>query len=227
MGDIHANAVALEKVLAAAKREKIEALCLTGDFVGYYYEPKSVFEMLADWQYWAIRGNHDDMLLDVMDHPNLSDEVRQKYGSGLDRALETLDEESLAMLKALPSSRTLTFEGRSLLLAHGTPWDTNVYLYPDAPEKNWERATEAKPDFVVLGDTHHQYSRKIGDTLVINPGSIGQPRDRKPGAAWSILDTGSMELEHRREAYDFSSVVEQAKLYNPELPYLQTVLSRT
>ncbi|MBL4766392.1 MAG: metallophosphoesterase family protein [Rhodobacteraceae bacterium] len=227
IGDIHGNAVALEEVLSAARREKIDVLCVTGDFVGYYYEPKRVFEILGDWQYWAIRGNHDDMLLAAADNPDLREGIRKKYGAGLDRAIETLNRDCLAAIAALPSTRTVHLGGRSLLLGHGTPWDTNVYLYPDAPQETWERAAESKPDVVLLGHTHHQFSRHVGETLVVNPGSVGQPRDRKPGAAWSILDTETMELEHRREFYDISIVVAQAQLYNPELPYLQTVLSRT
>ncbi|MGV8951942.1 MAG: metallophosphoesterase family protein, partial [Cypionkella sp.] len=112
-------------------------------------------------------------------------------------------------------------------LAHGTPWDTDTYLYPDAPLPLMEKVAQSAADFIVLGHTHHQFDRVIGNRRIINPGSVGQPRDRKPGAAWSILDLDTGKVDHRREVYDIGAVSARAKRNDPDLPYNWTVLSRT
>lgn len=225
IGDIHGNADALKAVLQAARTEGVEALCVTGDLVGYYYEPDRVLDLLADWTYWAVRGNHEDMLLAV--DPRVRTSYLAKYGSALEHSLERLDQDALTLLGNLPRTRTLVFDGRSLLLAHGTPWDTDEYLYPDAPAAIIERVAQCGDDFIVLGHTHHQFDRKVSGRLIVNPGSVGQPRDRKPGAAWSILDVETGSVTHRRENYDIAGVVAAAQQFDPGLPYNWTILSRT
>jgi len=60
----------------------------------------------------------------------------------------------------------------------------------------------------------------------VNPGSVGQPRDRKVGAAWALLDSDSGVVDFKRERYDMTSIVEEAREINPDLPYLSEVLLR-
>jgi len=78
----------------------------------------------------------------------------------------------------------------------------------------------------VMGHTHYPMLKRIGSTAVINPGSVGQPRDRKPGACWALFDTKDHTIELRRENYDSSSLVRECQLRHPELPYLSEVLQR-
>lgn len=227
IGDIHGNADALEVVLSAARQQGVEALCVTGDLVGYYYEPKRVLDLLSSWTYWAVRGNHEDMLLAMRNNSAARSEYLRKYGSGLEYALSTFSGGDMALIEAMPRTRLLSFSGRKLLLAHGTPWDTDEYLYPDAPAGVLERVAESGGDIVVLGHTHYQFHRSLTGRLIINPGSVGQPRDRKPGAAWSILDMETETILHRREDYDIGAVVAAARQHDPALSYNWTVLSRT
>ena len=62
--------------------------------------------------------------------------------------------------------------------------------------------------------------------MVVNPGSVGQPRDRKPGSCWALWDTRRMEVTLRRTAFDTSLVAERARRIDPHLPYLSDVLTR-
>ena len=62
LGDIHGNSRALRAVLESARVKGVEKLCLTGDFVGYYYHPDEVLDLLASWPNHAVRGNHEAML---------------------------------------------------------------------------------------------------------------------------------------------------------------------
>ncbi len=226
LGDIHGNVVALAAVLDAAKREAVETLCVTGDFVGYYYDTSQVIRMLEEWRVYAVRGNHENILFDVLKNPDSAAVCRRKYGSGIDRAIEDLGPAELAFLSELPASLKVEIEDKVFLIAHGTPWDTDFYLYPDADEELWRRVASYDADYIVLGHTHYQSKRSMQGKLIVNPGSVGQPRDRKPGAAWAILESETGEIEFRRETYDIATVTAQAKIYDPDLSYLWTVLTR-
>ncbi len=226
LGDIHGNAAALAAVLAAAERSSLDALCITGDFVGYYYEPDTVLAMLSAWQRHAVRGNHEDLLFESMREPQAAESYKRKYGSGVEAATRRLSAAQLAYLEQLPRTLLLDLGGKTLLLGHGSPWDTDHYMYVNVDQALWDRAVEGGSDYLVLGHTHHPFAKQVGNTLVINPGSVGQPRDRRPGAAWAVLDTETGDVTHRMETYDIDSLVAQVRATDPLLPYLAQVLTR-
>jgi len=226
LGDIHGNALALSAVLRAVVRCEVDALCLPGDFVGYYYEPDKVFNMLQGWTLYAVRGNHEDMFLECLTDPMAVEKYRLRYGSGLNCAIRLLPSTDTDFIRRLPRTLLLELDGKNLLLAHGTPWDTDCYLYQDTEPALWDKVAEKAYDYIVLGHTHHRFVKRLGNTLVINPGSVGQPRDRQSGAAWAVLDTDTGRFEHRTEPYDIARVAAQARSTDPHLPYLWEVLSR-
>ena len=78
--------------------------------------------------------------------------------------------------------------------------------------------------WVVQGHTHYPMIRKFENISVINPGSVGQPRNKDQGAQWALLDTESDKIEHFCEQYDSSEVVMESKKRHPEIPYLADVL---
>lgn len=227
IADVHGNAPALDAVLKAAAASGAEALCLAGDVVGYYYEPAHCLDMLAAWPAEVVRGNHEDLLAETVRDPALAADVHRRYGSGLAVAQRTLSAEQCQTIAAWPRTRLLTFGAVRVLLCHGSPWDTDTYLYPDGDAALWQRCADPGIDIIVAGHTHYPVDRQVGPTRVINPGSVGQPRDRRPGAAWALLDTASGVCEWRRETYDMSGVIAQARALDPHLPYLADVLTRT
>jgi putative phosphoesterase len=226
LGDIHGNFAALQAVLVAAKASRADILCITGDFVGYYYEPARVLDLISQWPHFAVRGNHEDMLFAAINDLEKADAYRRRYGSGLDAALSELSMEALSTLKELPQSRRLEFDGKQLLLGHGAPWSTNFYIYPDAAIDIWSKLSNYNVNYIVLGHTHHSFARRVCTTLVINPGSVGQPRDRKPGAAWALLDTERDVVDFHLESYDPGPLISQVCRRDPLHPYLAEVLVR-
>ena len=224
LGDIHGNSFALAAVLGAARATGVEKLLITGDFVGYYFWPREVLDMLRDWDVEAVRGNHEDMLIDALAAPASLEKVGAAYGSGLSTAIETLTPTQIDWLCQLPHPRSFEFDGRSLLLCHGSPWDVDQYVYPDAKSDLLQRCAESAYDWVVMGHTHYPIMKRVGETLLVNPGSVGQPRNRIPAAHWALLDTASQELELMTAPYDVSPVVAIAAQRHPELPYLSNVL---
>ncbi len=226
LGDIHANHLALRAVLSSATRHKVERLLITGDLVGYYYWAKEVLEMLQLWNFVVVRGNHEQMLADVRAEPQLLRGIEAKYGSGLRVALESLTEMDLQWLENLQHPLDLRLDNCRILLCHGAPWDLDQYVYPDASDSLFARCADSAHDVVVLGHTHYPFHRKIDATVVINPGSVGQPRNRKSGAHWALLDTRTHEIDHQIESYDASPVIAYAQSKQPTLPYLWEVLNR-
>lgn len=227
LADIHGNAFALDAVLTAAAVEGAEHALVAGDLVGYYYQPDRVLARLDAFGWTGVRGNHEDMLETWLADEG-RDDIARRYGSGLAVAAERLDAMTVARLRELPPHRSLTLGGRRVLLCHGTPSSTDTYVYPDA-DTQVKRAFEVPGhDLVVYGHTHYQTMWRAETTggLVVNPGSVGQPRDRRPGAHWAVYDTDSNTIDLRVETYDAGALLVECRTRNPHLPYLADVLVR-
>lgn len=226
LGDIHGNDNALCSVLGAASSSGVDELLITGDLVGYYFAPQEVLELLKPWRRHAVRGNHEDMLNAARSSPEFLAQVDARYGTGLRTAIEQLDEVRLDELCSLPHPLELEIDGCKILLCHGAPWDNDCYVYPDAQAELLDQCAVQEFELVVLGHTHYPMQHRIGDALVVNPGSVGQPRNRQPGAHWALFDTATRNLEFHREQYDASDLAQECRQRHPELPYLAEVLTR-
>lgn len=226
LGDIHGNHLALQAVLLAASSSGVEKLLVTGDLVGYYYAPLQVLELLRPWDRHVVRGNHENMLNTARTDSAFLAQVDARYGTGLRIAIEQLGEQQLDALCNLSHPLELVIDGCRIILCHGAPWDNDQYVYPDAQPELLARCAVWGCDLVVLGHSHYPMQKKIGKTLVVNPGSVGQTRNRQPGAHWAIFDTTNRNLEFRKEQYDSSALVREAQQRHPELPYLADVLIR-
>jgi putative phosphoesterase len=227
LGDIHGNHLALQAVLGAASSSGVECLLVTGDLVGYYYAPLEVLKILQAWDRHVVRGNHEDMLNSARSDPEFLLQVDARYGTGLRAAIEQLDAQQLNELCNLPHPLEIVIDGCNILLCHGAPWDVDQYVYPDAAPELLERCARQNFDLVVMGHTHYPMQHMLGKTRVVNPGSVGQPRNRKPGAGWALFDTVNRSLEFHQEHYDSTALVSECRQRNPELPYLADVLVRT
>tara|TARA_B110000305_G_C19333398_1_gene585239 strand:+ start:303 stop:1004 length:702 start_codon:yes stop_codon:yes gene_type:complete len=227
LGDVHGNHMALQAVLTAASSLGVEKLLVIGDLVGYYYAPLKVLELLQPWGKHMVRGNHEDMLSIARSDPVFLAQVDVRYGTGLRTAIEQLGTQQLDELCNLPHPLELVIDGCKILLCHGAPWDVDQYVYPDAVPEMLERCAIQDFDLVVMGHTHYPMQHAIGKTLVVNPGSVGQPRNRQPGAHWALFDTNTRNIEFHNEQYDSSQLVQECQQRNPELPYLSNVLKRS
>ncbi|TLM66168.1 MAG: metallophosphoesterase family protein [Deltaproteobacteria bacterium] len=226
LGDIHGNHLALAAVLEAAAGHGAERLLVTGDLVGYYFWPREVLDLLQGWDAAVVRGNHEEMLArGLADGASLA-AAEAKYGSGLRIAAEELDETRRDWLCTLPHPLELTVDGRRILLCHGSPRDLDRYVYPDASPELIGTCILPGYDLVVMGHTHYPSRWQVGETLLVNPGSVGQPRNRVPGAHWMLYDTGSGEATARHADYDAGFVVAESRRRHPGLPYLAEVLER-
>lgn len=226
ISDIHANELAFRAVARAARIAQVDLLLVAGDIVGYYFSPRQVLDLLGAWPNKIVRGNHEEMLLKARYNRSYLTQVDKIYGTGLRTALENLDSQQLDYLCTLPHPLDLELDGKRILLSHGAPWDLNAYIYPDTTIDFSLNCRLEDFDLIITGHTHHPNIWQLGQVLIVNPGSVGQPRDWKPGACWALYDT----LEHRvvlkRENYDSSALIDECRIRHPELPFLADVLER-
>ena len=198
VSDIHANAVALERVLDAMPA--VDRIVCAGDVIGYNPFPRECVETVRERGWPTVQGNHDR----VVTSPD-SYRHNQMAHAGLTYARERLDDDQLAWLADLPESLTL-LDGR-VRVVHSHPTDRDRYVMPEEFSALGRHLGDE--DVLVLGHTHVQHHERVGDTLIVNPGSVGQPRDRDPHAAFAVLDVDDgVTVDQRRVEYDVGRVQE-------------------
>jgi diadenosine tetraphosphatase ApaH/serine/threonine PP2A family protein phosphatase len=211
VSDIHANLPALDTVLAQLD-DHCDGLWVTGDIVGYGAEPDAVVTRLREVEAVAVRGNHDH----VAAGNGGADWFNQAARAAIEWTARHITDDTRAWLTGLPPSRDV--EGWRMV--HGSPRDP-LWEYI---EDSWVAAsvlgavdvqltvfghTHLPGAFVVDGETVVAAPARDGSTIAINgrramlnPGSVGQPRDGDPRASYMILDTAAGEATWHRVAYD-------------------------
>jgi putative phosphoesterase len=195
VSDVHANLPALEAVIDDLP--PVDALCNAGDIVGYNPWPAACVDAMVERDVPTVMGNHDRAVV-----ANTEFRFNRLAAAGVEHARRELDTPALEWLEALPEQRTL-FDGR-VRLVHGHPDDPDRYTYPD----EFAQDMLGDEDVLVLGHTHVQHVAYFDDGIVVNPGSVGQPRDGNPKAAYAVLDLDAMRVECHRVEYDVDRVVE-------------------
>ena len=227
LSDIHANSIALERVLNDVRRFSVEYLMILGDIIGYYYWPDKVLDLLCSFtSVDLIAGNHEHMLKSIIDGQDKINQIISKYGSGINMAIEKLTVNQQNYLINQPSERQLNIDGCKIFVCHGSPFDNNQYVYPDAPHSLLQRCALSDFDFVFMGHTHYPFCFQDNSTMLINPGSVGQPRDIGKLASYVIIDTQNKSTIFRRVAFDIKPIIKECEKHDPNLQYLKKVLTR-
>lgn len=216
ISDIHANLSALEEVIADAG--EIDAAWCLGDLVGYGPHPNECIALIQGLPgLKCLLGNHDAAVLERIDPLAFNHEARQ----AILWTQEVLTPDSLAFLVELPEK----IVAGEVTLVHGSPrqpvWEYLLDVY--AATRNF---AHFDTPYCFIGHTHLPIIFQLGNgravaslnipdydqalslvpRMMINPGSVGQPRDRNPQAAYALFDPESSRLEFRRVAYDIASV---------------------
>ena len=218
ISDVHANAEALAAVMSAIQPHDVDAVYCLGDLVGYNADPESCVRSILSVAAATVRGNHDKAVAGLMDLDWFNPAAREA-------ALWTrrsLPEDLLGRLRRLPQGPLQAAEG--ILLCHGTPMDEDAYLYDrGSMQRSFECLDQEYPQARIClnGHTHvplviergpgARAPRVLGApqvvsidpqaTYLINPGSVGQPRDGNPSASFGILDTTKLVYRNVRVAY--------------------------
>ncbi|MGZ0747046.1 metallophosphoesterase family protein [Haloparvum sp. AD34] len=216
ISDVHGNRVAFDAVLD--DMPSVDEVIHAGDAVGYNPWPGECVDRIRSASIPSVQGNHDRAVAD-------GDAFRfnSLAGAGVKHAKSTLDDERIEWLGSLPAERFVA-DGR-VRIVHGHPMDPDRYTYPEEFRPDLitrgldaEESAEAErdPDVLVMGHTHVQGHAVYDEGIVLNPGSVGQPRDGDPRAAYAVVDLDAMTVDERRVEYDVDRVVEAVE--NADLP---------
>jgi predicted phosphodiesterase len=202
LSDIHGNIDALEAVDAATRADRFDQTWVLGDLVDYGAAPAEVIAWVRSHASLVVRGNHDHAVGTGEDcrsapmYHDLAVATREIFRSRLSAA-------ELTYLLKLPLQVGVTVTGQRGLLVHASPQDPLFgYVPTDGRDEQWREALRPAGDvsFVFVGHTHDQFTRQIDQITLINPGSVGLPKDGDPRAAYAIFEDGRIEL--KRAAYD-------------------------
>ena len=203
LADIHSNWPAL-----AAVQEPFDACLFVGDLVDYGTDPVPCINWIRKHATASVRGNHDHAV---------AQRIPVRKVSGLHRLAaatrplhwKLLSGLHMKYLTRMPVTRKVTLDGKRFYLVHATPRDPfDEYLRED--KSAWEaRLNGIDADFVLVGHTHIPFALQLDGPMVINPGSIGQPRDGDPRAAYAIIENGKVEL--RRVEYDIDATLKHMR----------------
>lgn len=203
IADIHSNWPALHAI-----PETFDACLFLGDLVDYATDPKPCVDWVRQYALAGVRGNHDHAVAQRIP-------VRKRTGlSGLAWATrplhwDVLTSEDLKFLGRLPVTRRVVLDGLRFYLVHATPRDP-MDEYLKAEESIWrQRADGIETDFICVGHSHQPFCVELGDKRIINPGSVGQPRDGCSEAAYCIVENGVPSF--RRVAYDIGATLDHMR----------------
>jgi putative phosphoesterase len=203
VSDIHANWPAL----AAINEPHDVCLCL-GDLVDYGPNPVECVGWAIDHATYAVRGNHDH---GVAQGVSVRGDSGYRYLTRETRPMmwKALGPRERGYLLRLPLTQRATIGGHRFLLVHGTPRDPLDEYVMNDPEVWARRVRGVEADIVCVGHSHLQFNLMANGVVVLNPGSVGQPRDGDPRAAYAIIDDGRIEL--KRVEYPIEETIANMK----------------
>jgi putative phosphoesterase len=226
LSDVHGNYDALNAVLEECKKYKIEQYLCLGDYVGYYYEPKKVWDLIYSLNGVKIKGNHEDLLNGSLSSRVIRNQIKEKYGTGHQVAQNQLSSEEIKQLYNLPEKKLIQIGKYTFELNHGSPWDQNFYLYPDTAPEILEKANNLAIDFVLVGHSHYPFIKKLTHSTIINPGSVGQNRQKGGLASWVFVDLEEIKIEIISTKYCVKSLAKKVKINDPDKTYNYSILFR-
>jgi predicted phosphodiesterase len=232
LSDIHSNQEALSAVLAAVRRKRWDRAVVLGDLVGYGANPNQVVDAIRRLKpLVAIRGNHDKVCTGI-ENGELFNRVALEAAMWTRRKLTPAN---MRWLRDLPQGPVVV-DG-AFAIAHGTPIDEDAYIFGEIEALNIFRQTDfplcffghshfpvvfgLSPDAITTAlalDSTLRVRLDEGCRYLVNPGSIGQPRDGNPRASFALYDSRTRVVTIQRVAYAIASA--QARIIRAGLPRL-------
>lgn len=220
LSDIHGNIDALVACLNSVRKSECEVLIVSGDIIGYYYDADLVMEALSDFSYQFVSGNHEAMLSKMIENPETSISVRDKYGSALDLAVKRLSPDQIDFLTSSPITKSILIGGRLFNVSHGSPWSVDDYFYPDTKQEAWDKFSNLPEEVFILGNTHHQLLKRQSGKIIVNPGSVGQSRTDPGFAQWAEMDTLNLEITFKSIPYSTNRLIDLCDEIDPGVEIL-------
>ena len=210
LSDAHGNPFGLRASIERLRQNEVKKIFFLGDAVGYMPMADEVLSILKKEKVTPIMGNHDAMLSGLLPINPQEDKIY-----GLEQLRKTMDKDKIHQVSSWPRRLELEVEGRRILLVHGSPWEELTdYVYPDGDLAAFESLGFSA---IFLGHTHRPFCKKVGETLVVNVGSCGMPRDEGNLASCVLYDTCKNDAKIIRVPFDVGAVL-SASLKTTSMP---------
>lgn len=212
LSDIHGNLPALEEVLADARKKGATEYIFLGDLTSKGPFGQEVADLLRELPGAGIRGGGEEQL-SVIDPeaffpPTITTKEERVAIWRWER--NRLNKEAVAFLTSFPLVLERKIGRRCWHFFHATPWNTTDLLYPEAPADRFAALFSADQiNAVCYGHIHSPFLRHIGPRLVVNAGSVGQPLDGDPRAAYLLISDQAVEFV--RVEYDIEKTLAAAE----------------
>ncbi len=229
--DIHSNFEAFEKFLSQKKLKNVDKILFLGDLVGYGPDPDKVIDLFRGLPHVrSVRGNHDKVIADL----ESSSLFNPAAAFSAEWSKLKISPANYQFLKKLPKGPQVI--DRFITICHGSTFDEDYYVFSqfEATESFKFMGTSIgffghthfpivyylrneKLDIVPLNE-NTRIKLDANTRYLINPGSIGQPRDKNPASSFIVFDSGKMEISFNRFSYDVTKT--QKKIREAGLPEL-------
>lgn len=227
LSDFHANLHALEAVAHDIQNLRIDEIWSLGDVVGYGGQPRETLAWVEEHADLVIKGNHDEAVAtgDVTGFNPMAAQAARLHA-------QLLDPDERSRIFAWPTTVKRTLGDQELLIVHASPDDPlHEYVQPQDARLGLRR-WEGRARLILMGHTHRPFIARLdtGQTrkwrssafneviddhrenaaplAIVNPGSVGQPRDTDPRASYAILDFAERSAELRRVKYDVEAAAQ-------------------
>jgi len=203
VSDLHANLEAVE-----ALPKDFDRLWVLGDLVNYGPDPKEVVDFVRENASVVMRGNHDHAI-GFDEDPRCSAPFRRMAEETRRYTRSVLGEEHRKYLRGLPLMATAAADGRRVLFCHATPSDP-LFAYRPQDSDLWltdevDRAIHIE----LVGHTHVPFRRVLPERLIVNPGSVGQPKHGRAEACYALWQDGKIALASA--PYDFERTIDKLR----------------
>jgi putative phosphoesterase len=212
ISDIHGNYHALKEVFKQIKKLDIKKIYCLGDIVNYYYDPDKCIDLLIKNKVKCIKGNHEKILLSSLKKKELRNFFAERYGNSIHINLKKIKKRHLNFIKSLPSRMNIRIGKKKTIIAHGAPWKNDFYFYKNTKKKWINKIKKYDKEIFILGHTHHPMNLRLSNKkIIINPGSIGQPRNNSKKACWLMINDENMKFDFIETKYSLTNLIRSIK----------------
>lgn len=204
LSDIHSNWEALKTIL---NDENYDLIMCAGDLVDFGPCPKEVVDFFRISNCFSVMGNHDWAVISGNDPGSTNEIWKSICMKSAHYTKNVLGADNICYIKHLPFEKYIDIEGTRFYIVHAAP-SNHLYKYiePSASIEELEKEfNEIDADYIIIGHTHLPMIRKIKKSLIINPGSVGQPKDGNPDASYAIFSDNGVLL--KRKSYDIEKII--------------------
>jgi putative phosphoesterase len=225
--DVHGNLIALNQMFRDTKNLiGLGGYICCGDLSGYYYHTDGVIEkLLSVKQMLVVKGNHDQAVVDSGREVGKLTKLALKYGNSYLK-FEKLKDSYYHYLSNLPDKLDFVANNKRIGVYHGTPGDAlSGRFYPNS---FIGKDALCQYDVLFLGHTHYRVSKYQDGTMIVNPGSLGQPRDGN-GFSYCVFDLSKMECVFKTVSINIEEILREINENEANIAhksYLTEVLNR-